>query len=103
MEHPLRKEAKGRDCTVGIPGVCNRDPATTVLAHVNLRSVFMCGMGGKPPDWAGAHSCSACHDVIDGRVTHPDFTYDEIKAMHLEGVIRTLKILIDEGKLPWTI
>lgn len=29
----LRKSARGQDCTLQIPVVCNRDPATTVLAH----------------------------------------------------------------------
>ena len=28
----LRALARGRECQVRIPGICNRDPATTVLA-----------------------------------------------------------------------
>lgn len=27
----LRKAAKGKPCTIRVPGVCNFDPATTVL------------------------------------------------------------------------
>ena len=32
----LRKEAKGRGCMVRIPGVCNHNSETVVLAHVRL-------------------------------------------------------------------
>jgi hypothetical protein len=93
----LRKEARNRDCTV-MSNVCNRDPETTVLAHLNLRSIFRCGMGQKPPDWAGAWACSSCHDLIDGR-TSTDYSKEECEHMHLVGMVRTLKILDDEGKL----
>ncbi len=95
----LRREAKGRDCTVMVPGVCNRNIETTVLAHLNIRSIFRLGMGGKVPDWAGAFCCSDCHDLIDLRAKSKVYSADEIKVMHLEGVIRTQKMLIDEGML----
>ncbi|ECK2143415.1 DUF1364 domain-containing protein, partial [Salmonella enterica subsp. enterica serovar Enteritidis] len=29
----LRKAARGRECQVRIPGYCNHNPETTVLAH----------------------------------------------------------------------
>ncbi len=32
----LRKAARGRECQVRIPGVCNGNPETTVLAHIPL-------------------------------------------------------------------
>ncbi|VEI70653.1 82 prophage-derived uncharacterized protein ybcO [Serratia quinivorans] len=32
----LRKEAKGRDCQVRMPGICNFNPETTVLAHYRM-------------------------------------------------------------------
>ena len=31
-----RKEAKGRECMVRLPGICNFNPETTVLAHYRL-------------------------------------------------------------------
>ncbi len=31
----LRKSVRGWDCTVRINGVCNFNPDTTVLAHLN--------------------------------------------------------------------
>lgn len=32
----LRKAARGQMCTVRIPGYCNHDPETSVLAHYRL-------------------------------------------------------------------
>lgn len=90
----LRKIARGRDCMVRIPDVCNFNPETTVLAHLGGG-----GMGMKSHDLHGAWACSGCHDVIDGRVRLRQFSADEIRLMHLEGVIRTQGELIKEGIL----
>jgi hypothetical protein len=94
----LRQEAKDRDCTVMLPGICNRNPETTVLAHLNNKRLFKCGMGLKVPDWAGAWACSDCHDVIDHR-RKADIGNAELLIMFHEGVFRTQKTLADEGKL----
>lgn len=88
----LRKLARGRECQVRIPGVCNGDPATTVLAHLNGG-----GMGMKRSDLSGAWACSSCHDVIDGRAQAAIFSRTEVQLMHLEGVVRTLETLEIEG------
>lgn len=93
----LRKLARGRECQVRIPGVCNGDPATTVLAHYRLAGY--CGTGMKPDDLAfGAHACMACHDAADGRV-RTNFTHDELRLFHAEGVMRTFAALRAEGVL----
>jgi hypothetical protein len=63
---PTRRAARGRDCTLMLLGVCNRDPATTVLCHSN-RLADGKGMGLKAPDSAACFGCSDCHDVLDGR------------------------------------
>jgi len=89
-----RKEARGRECMVRIPRVCNHNPETTVLAHLNGG-----GMGMKRDDRHGAWCCSACHDVIDGRDRGAVFNQTELALMHHEGVIRTQEALIAEGKL----
>jgi len=89
----LRKLAKGRECQVRYPGVCNFNPETTVLAHIGGA-----GMGIKAHDIHGAWCCLACHDLYDSRNQRPNFvTRDEIKLGFLEGVIRTQEILIKEG------
>ena len=90
----LRKEAKGRECQVRIPGVCNHNPETVVLAHHGGG-----GMGTKHPDLIGAWACSACHDEIDGRTIMAD--PDWVKKLFLDGIIRTQIILIKEGKIKW--
>jgi len=89
----LRKLARGRDCQVRIPGVCNFDPDTTVLAHYRLAG--LCGMGLKSHDLFGAWACSSCHDEIDRRTQACDIDY--VSLAHLEGVLRTLSVLIREG------
>lgn len=89
----LRKLARGRECQVRIPGVCNGDPATTVLAHLNGG-----GMGMKRHDLHGAWCCSSCHDAIDGRKS-TGIPSDLLEVYHLEGVIRTQEALIAEGVL----
>lgn len=63
---PIRRAARGEDCTLLIPGVCTNDTATTVLCHSN-RLQDGKGMGLKAPDTAACFGCSACHDVLDGR------------------------------------
>jgi hypothetical protein len=67
---PIRKAARGQDCTIQLEGVCNRDPATSVLCHSNALADGK-GMGLKAPDTAAAIGCSACHDVLDGRRPRP--------------------------------
>lgn len=91
----LTNLARDRDCQVRLPGICNFDPATTVLAHYRLAGT--CGMGMKPHDLFGAWACSSCHDEIDRRTRCMDT--DSASLAHLEGVIRTQAILLREGKV----
>lgn len=90
----IRKAAKGQRCQVRIPGICNHNPETVVLAHYRLAGT--CGTGIKPSDLLGAFACSSCHDAIDGR-TKTDLTHDELRLAHAEGVMRTLVILEKTG------
>ena len=93
----LRREAKGRDCQVRLPGICNHNPETTVLAHYRL--IGLAGMSIKGDDLAcGAWACSACHDAIDRRA-NMDLERDYVRLAHAEGVIRTIAALRAEGKV----
>jgi len=87
----LRKEAKGRDCLVRLPGICSFNPETVVLAHLGGA-----GMGIKRDDMIGSWTCHACHAAIDGAVKS-NYTKDELELMHLQGMVRTLEALIKEG------
>ena len=91
----LRKEAKGRGCTVRLPGICNFNSETVVLAHI--RVVGVSGMGMKSPDLLGAWACSACHDEIDGRTRKSGLTRDELRLAHYDGMARTICQLDKEG------
>ena len=92
----LRKQAKDRLCMVRLPGICNHDKSTTVLAHVRLFGVS--GMGMKSPDLIGAWACSSCHDTIDRRA-NTDLDRDFVRLAHLEGMARTINELAKEGLL----
>lgn len=81
----LRASAKGQRCTFQIPGVCNHDPETTVLAH--LRS-DVAGRGTKSDDWHAAFACSACHACYD---QHKMSGFEELWHGHI-ALQRTYKI-----------
>ncbi|CNK67874.1 82 prophage-derived uncharacterized protein ybcO [Yersinia frederiksenii] len=91
----LRKEARGRECQIRIPGICNGNSETVVLAHYRLAGT--CGTAIKPPDEQGAWGCGACHDECDRRTRSIDS--DTARLYHAEGVMRTQYILRKEGKL----
>jgi len=89
----FRKSAKGQECQIRIPGVCNFNPETTVLCHLNGG-----GIGAKRSDIHAAYGCSDCHDYVDGRMS-PLKPSDSLrkKIYHYEGVFRTQEIWLREG------
>ena len=87
----LRRLASGRDCQIRVDGVCNGDSNTVVLCHLPGG-----GMGTKSDDLLAAYGCSNCHDSVDGRSKTPH-SRETLMLWHLQGVIRTQQILIDEG------
>ncbi|MDF9911879.1 UNVERIFIED_ORG: hypothetical protein OKW14_003903 [Pantoea brenneri] len=94
MKKNLRKAARGRECTIRIPGVCNFNPESSVLTHYRLGG--LCGTGIKPSDLVAAIGCDCCHAAVDGRLK-TEFTHEELRLMHAEGVLRTLDIWEREG------
>ena len=76
---------------IRIPGICNHDPETVVLAHLNGG-----GMGMKAHDLLGAWACSACHSYLDGG--HKDDPR-LVELAHYHGVRRTIEQLAKEGKV----
>ena len=61
---PIRKSAKGEECTLRF-ACCNWRTDTTVWAHSN-HSIDGKGMGIKARDEEGAYSCYPCHLWLDG-------------------------------------
>jgi Protein of unknown function (DUF1364) len=56
--------ARGKDCLMRVPGVCNHNPETVVAAHSNSG---MHGKAGarKADDEYSVWACSACHSWLD--------------------------------------
>jgi hypothetical protein len=88
----LRNSARGQDCLVRIPGICNFNPETTILAHVGSGA----GMGQKTDDIEATFCCSSCHETIDG-VVREDFSREEVQLMAKEGAERTRKHWLETG------
>lgn len=96
---PIRKSAKGEECTIRLPYVCNYDTATTVLCHSNELADGK-GMGLKSPDSKAAYGCSACHDVIDGRRPRPEgLSRELVDSLFREAIAHTNRILNRKGLL----
>jgi hypothetical protein len=90
----ISKRARDEQCFIRIPKVCNRDRTTTVLCHDPNGS----GWAGKYPDSEAAFGCSACHDVVDGRVPAPDlWSRHDILLAFYQGARRTRILLVEEG------
>jgi hypothetical protein len=89
----ITESAKGKDCTIRIPGICNFDPDTVVHCHINTKFK---GTALKSPDIFGFRGCSSCHDVIDGRNIGHKHKVMELKLWAYDAVIETQKQLMDE-------
>jgi hypothetical protein len=87
----LRKSARGRNCEIRIPGVCNGNSETTVLCHLPGG-----GMGSKRPDLFGAFGCSDCHAAVDG-VLPTNYHAETLSMWHMDAVFRTQEIWLKEG------
>jgi hypothetical protein len=85
----ITDSAKGEDCTLRIPGVCNFNPETTIFAHINGA-----GMALKAHDIHGCYACSDCHRYYDecNMGCGYELDYDMLRAM-----IETQSILIQKG------
>ena len=84
----LRDSARGQQCSLQFPGVCNRDPATTVLAH--LPSPVK-GMGNKGDDFFAVFACSNCHERLD--------LHNVDQECVVRALQRTMKFWIENGYL----
>ena len=58
----VQKSARNETCTLEIAGICNYDPATTVLAHIGFKDGS--GKRIRVGERNAVYACSACHDAI---------------------------------------
>lgn len=97
----IRDSARMEDCTLRIPGVCNFNPETTVLAHTGS------GTGKRLDDREAVYACAACHDAIDFRssafLSHDLYTQERLHR-HRRAYIKAAKekthrLLLEKGLL----
>ncbi len=91
----ITESARGKPCQVQLPGVCNGNPETVVWAHANSLQ-FGKGIGMKTHDLLGAYACQQCHDAYDRRIK-TDHVREFVEFCFMEGHMKSLKMLIDEG------
>lgn len=91
----IRKSAKGKDCLLRLPGVCNHNPETVVAAHIRIAG--LCGIGLKPSDLLTVRACDSCHGVMDGRIKADHISADDLTLYIHEAHCRTLDVYHREG------
>lgn len=91
----IRQSARGKNCTLRIPGICNHDSNTVTLCHLNSNSK---GVGNKSHDIHAVYACSSCHDWLDGRLTDSSLPQVPKKGSEaLRALLETQDIMIQEG------
>jgi hypothetical protein len=92
----LRKYAKGKHCTLRLPGcAAGAENETVVLAH--LPSVDK-ALGIKSPDWWGCWACGSCHDRLDGRSKWEAMPKEKLEVMQA-ALYETQSALFNAGVL----
>ena len=91
----ITESARDAECQIQGP-TCNENPETVVFCHLGGA-----GMGRKDVEEGidmGSYGCSECHRWVDGGYlsNHPG-EVQQMKAAHLAGTIRTMRILIGKG------
>ena len=73
----LEKLARGQQCYMRLPGVCNGDPETTVLCHIRRGNLG--GIELKPAPVCAVPMCFDCHNAYDSR-TRTKYSRTELDA-----------------------
>ena len=85
----IRNSARGEECALRLPNICDRGTETVVLAHVSTK---YSGKGMKSLDCHAFYSCFNCHAHYDlGNKVDPQ---DILNAM-----VETQYKLIEKGLL----
>jgi hypothetical protein len=89
----LRDSARGKECTLRIPGHCNADPSTSVLCHLPHGGR---GVATKASDDHAVIACSGCHDALDHRAL-PKVSEQELYECMVRAIAETHAIWRAEG------
>ncbi len=93
----IRRSARGEDCTINLPGICNYNPETVVWCHSN-RYEHGKGMGLKAKDEHGAYGCSECHATYDRQRKRPEtLSLENVEDAFTMAMTKSRQILKDKG------
>lgn len=85
----ITKSARGEECQIRLPDVCNFNPETSVWCHAGGADIK--GVGQQADSLLGAVGCSDCHDVYDRRRKPPfGMTRDDVELAFWRGHARSL-------------
>jgi hypothetical protein len=96
---PIRASAQGQECTLRFPGICNRNPETTVWCHSN-RLADGKGMSLKAPDEQGCYGCYDCHAWLDGGYAASGTSRESVDARFDAARAESQEILRAKGLVP---
>lgn len=97
----ILRHARGQNCTLRLPGICNGNPETVVFCHINGRAAGK-GMGIKAHDSLGFFGCSACHAAYDqqrGRAELATEVLDAVCETHVL-LVKAGLIVVDQDPAP---
>lgn len=97
----ILRHAKGQNCTLRLPGICNGNPETVVFCHLNSGAAGK-GMGIKAHDSLGFFGCSDCHAAYDqqrGRAELAIEVLDAVCETHVL-LVRAGLIVVDQDPAP---
>lgn len=94
----ITESARGEECQIRIPGVCNGNPETVVWCHANGSAAGK-GVWMKSIDLLGAYGCNACHDAYDRRSFRYEqwHTREQVENWFWEGHARSIRLLLEKG------
>jgi hypothetical protein len=96
---PIRASARGQECTLRFPGICNRNPETTAWCHSNHLEDGK-GVGIKARDEEGCYGCSDCHAWLDGGYASAGADRAPVDARFDAARAESQEILRAKGLLP---
>jgi len=97
MTTKIQASAKDQECCLNLVGICNYDTATTVLVHIGFGGGDATNKRNRPNERNGVFSCSACHDMIDGRTEYPELMDKDRWFYIARGLVRTAEIRDEMG------
>ena len=72
----ITESARGEDCAFRFPDICNFNPETKILCHINTKYK---GWALKSPDLFAAYGCSKCHSALDSNSgVEPQWVMDAV-------------------------